>query len=73
MTPPCRSIVNNSDTEEEDQVISEDEEQMVTDDEEQIIPEDHESRINDNSENDIHSMQSIYLCNCIQILSMYLL
>ena len=72
MTPPCRSIVNNSDTEEEDQVISEDEEQMVTD-EEQIIPEDHESRINDNSENDIHSTQSIYLCNCIQILSMYLL
>ena len=43
MAPLCCSIVvNNSDTEEEEQMISEDEEQIVTEDEEQIISEDLE-------------------------------
>ena len=66
MVPLCCSIVNNSDTEEEEQIISEDKEQIVTEDEEEIISEDQECYMNDNSENDIHSSQC-KLCTCLII------
>lgn len=77
MVPVFCWIVSNSDTEEEEhiipddeeQIIPGDEEQIITEDEEQIIAEDQECHNSNNSENDIHSLQSMYMFQCKQILS----